>query len=277
MHSLLRQSSLRQSIEARSSPPPLSSTFSPNRKRYVSSSIYYSTTPDINTTRLLPSSECIVHNTLKSLGHSKWGWVIYRCTYNDDEAWDRFKQLIDQYSREAIAKSDTPEVAESLEWTFVEDRHSLDGVSRDQLRARFKAWKAKAFAVEQPRVKDQLNPDFGIPRYTYFIQVDEEALRSVIDEVSEPNPTPWYDCEGHVNLVYADWKPMSEWRSECGVETGAEDDDEEHEPIDGCCEEDVGWMKITAQMVDVEFYEAMGGPPDIWYVFYQRLPQVVDY
>jgi hypothetical protein len=49
------------------------------------------------------------------LKHNKWGWVIYRCTYDDDEAWARFKQIINQRSRKTIAESDTPDAADSLE------------------------------------------------------------------------------------------------------------------------------------------------------------------
>ena len=31
---------------------------------------------------------------LRRLKHDKWGWVIYRCTYGDDEAWSQFQKQI---------------------------------------------------------------------------------------------------------------------------------------------------------------------------------------
>jgi hypothetical protein len=78
----------------------------------------------------LPSSEQVISDWLKNNKFDKWGWVIYRCTYNDDEGWTRFKQFIIQQSHTHIAECDTPELADSLEWTFVEDRATLDGVSK---------------------------------------------------------------------------------------------------------------------------------------------------
>lgn len=70
---------------------------------------------------------------------------------------------------------------------------------------------------------------------------------------------------------------MRELRSELGVETGAGDDDEEHKPSDGCFKEDVGWMKIMAHLVDASFYQVIDGPSDMWYNFYQRPPEVVNW
>jgi len=84
----------------------------------------------------LPSPQRVIFDCLKNDKHDKWGWVIYRCTYDDDEGWTRFKQFIIQQSRANITESDTPELADSLEWTFVEDRATLDGASKDQLRSR---------------------------------------------------------------------------------------------------------------------------------------------
>lgn len=199
--------------------------------------------------------------------HDKWGWVIYRCTYDDDDAWTRFKQSINQQSRETIARSDTPEAGDSLEWTFVEDRGTLDGASRDQLRARFKAWAADAIRTEQPRAEDDRT--FGIPRYNFFIQVDQAALRDVVYEAPLP-PEKDVHGQGYVNFVDANWEPLSE-----RLPTGAREVDELYEPIDGCREEDVGWMKIALNMVGPYFYEAMTGFPDVWYAFYQRPPETL--
>ena len=33
-----------------------------------------------------------LHNSLVFTKQDKWGWVIYRTTYKDDAAWERFKQ-----------------------------------------------------------------------------------------------------------------------------------------------------------------------------------------
>jgi len=220
----------------------------------------------------LPSPTQNIQDSLRALKHDKWGWVIYRCTYGDDEAWNRFKQIINQRSRKIIAESDTPEAADSLEWTFVEDRAALDGASRDQLRARFKTWAADAVRTEQPRADD--HGTFGIPRYSFFIQVDHSALESVIDEALQTSEIQDMLGEGYVNFVDANWMPLSE---RFPADEGGECD-ELHEPIDGCREENVGWMKMASfTIVGPDFYDTMSGFPDVWYSFYQRPPETVIY
>ena len=46
--------------------------------------------------------------------------------------------MVLERTQEEMQESDTPEVADKLEWTFAEDRAALDGASRSQLRERFK-------------------------------------------------------------------------------------------------------------------------------------------
>ncbi|KAK7403921.1 hypothetical protein QQX98_010291 [Neonectria punicea] len=162
--------------------------------------------------------------------------------------------------------SDAPDIAENLEWTFIEDA-CFDGASTQELRAHFLAWRGEAFRAEQKAPQPRADvPQYGSPRYDYFIQVDEAALRSIF--VENDDDRPWWDGfnEGYVNFVNANWKSLAE----LGLDPG----DEEHESIHGCTEEDVGWMKMSAGLVGAEFYEAMIGVADLWYVFYKRPPAV---
>lgn len=218
----------------------------------------------------LLSPQRIILNTLAQWKHDKWGFVIYRCTYQDDRGWNRFKQIVHERTHKVMQRSDAPEAADSLEWTFVEDRATLDRASRPQLRERFNQWAAQAIVTEQPRAEAQTqeDPTFGVPRYNYFIQVDEEALKSVLAA-----PQPDLEGEGFVNLVDSQWKPLNESNS------GEVEDEEVHDAIDGCTEENVGWMRIaTNTMTNAEFYDAAvdfsGGG---WYAFYQRPPGIVMY
>lgn len=80
------------------------------------------------------------------------------------------------------------------------------------------------------------------------------------------------DGKGYVNLVDANWKPLAETFPAEGGEG-----DESHDLIDGCHEENVGWMKIASFMVGPDFYDAMTAFPDVWYAFYQRPPETVIY
>lgn len=181
---------------------PVSRLPSPSNKRNSSS------VAD-QTKMKLPSPQRVLSEVLTSSKHDKWGFVTYRCTYQDDLAWERFKQIFRERTQQALQRSDTPEVADSHEWTFVDVRAALDGASRPQLRERFNNWAAHAMATEQPRAKVEIErdptPTFGIPRYNYFIQVDDEVLQSVI---ADPELGPF--GEGFVNFVDSQWKPLGE-------------------------------------------------------------------
>lgn len=76
----------------------------------------------------------------------------------------------------------------------------------------------------------------------------------------------------HVNFIDANWKPYSEIFPE---EEPDEDPEELFEPIEGCEDENVGWMKIAPYMIGAEFYEAATAFGDSWYAFYQRPPETV--
>lgn len=220
-------------------------------------------------TMSIPSASRVISEWLKDNKHDKWGWVFYRTTYNDDEAWRRFKDLITEQSRTHIAESDAPEIVSTLEWKFVEDRATLEGASKDYLRSRFLQWASEALKIEQPRVEDHRFGDFGIPRYCYFIVVDEGALTSVVYDAPQP---PEFDSDyvGYVNFVDAKWKSLSELVPDDPEPA----EDEVYEEIEGCTEENVGWMKIATHMAGVSFYQCMMDAA-VWYVMYERPPEVV--
>ncbi|KAK1449319.1 hypothetical protein CMEL01_08634 [Colletotrichum melonis] len=220
---------------------------------------------------------------LRNCDIDKWGWVIYRTTYGDDEAWERCKEIITYRTRRNIADSDAPGIAKNLELTFFDDKFLFDGASKHQLRSHFRTWSLDAFQSENPRTQD-VSGDLGywiqgcgVPRYVYFFQVDLESLRSIVFEAPQP-PDYDLDCESHINFIDAYWKPIREW---AGVLRHTEQDEIDafetaHEPIEGCGEENVGWMKVSTETMGSDWYEVwlgnIGGDASTWYVFYQRPP-----
>ncbi|KAL4902737.1 hypothetical protein BDW74DRAFT_157486 [Aspergillus multicolor] len=74
---------------------------------------------------------------------------------------------------------------------------------------------------------------------------------------------------GHVNLVLADWEP------EDGLEDGGEGwyEEEVLELIDGCTQEDVGWMKVSGSGLLPCFFIYLGDPED-WHYKYVRPPEM---
>lgn len=159
-----------------------------------------------------------------------------------------------------------PEVANSLEWTFVSDRASLDGASRDQLRVHFRAWAVEAEKAEQPRaaVDDGGDSTTKSQRYTYFIEVDEEALRSVADaDLDDPLD------EGWVNIVRCG-------ACDLGPEARERERERENIPVEDVeGDGDEGWMTIASHMVGPDFYNAIGHLPQDWYTFYTPPPGLV--
>lgn len=224
----------------------------------------YSASLAMNT---LPSEERQILDRLCQDKHDKWGWVVYRCTYSDDEGWNRFKDIITQRLHRSIANSDTPEIGDSLMWTFIEDRNTLDNAFKDQLRVHFRDWAAKAFDAENPRREQRLYGTIFCARYKYFIQIDEDALRSVVYDAPQATEGDPYG-EGYVNFVKADWEPTSE-------DIPEEDKDlEPYEPIEGCHDEDVGWMKLMSTQLTPTLYNAMSGFSQEWYGYYKRPPEI---
>lgn len=102
--------------------------------------------------------------------------------------------------------------------------------------------------------------------------MDEGALKSVLYEAQKPLESA-FEGAGYLNFVAANWKPMSQIKSELGI-VGAEEE-EVYEPIEGCTEEDVGWMRISSIHVGAGFYQVLMGWPDVWYIYYVRPPEVM--
>ena len=76
--------------------------------------------------------------------------------------------------------------------SFVDDRATLDGASKDELRVRFKGWAAEAIVTENPRAEQNRNPD--VPRYRYLVQFDGEVSRNVVTEpVLDPSGGGYFD------------------------------------------------------------------------------------
>jgi hypothetical protein len=59
---------------------------------------------------------------------------------------------------------------------------------------------------------------------------------------------------------------------------GYHDDDGEHayDPVEGCTEEDVGWMMIAGSVIDAKLWgEDMS--QELWYVYYKRPYDILYY
>ncbi|KAH8427985.1 uncharacterized protein LDX57_005691 [Aspergillus melleus] len=204
-----------------------------------------------------------------------WGWVFYRCTYNDEEAWTRFKRGVIREMQDELAWRKTPELEKSLALTFLEDQEAFEGASKAQLRAYFQKWVPGAFASENPRTSAEFGGPMPLVRYRYFFQIDEASLRSIVYEGRYP---PEEYLEGYVNFVDGYWKTLSELGLEDDENPWPDEPGEYDAPIEGCIEENVGWMKLDAADISMEWYDGIDGfEYESWYIFYQRPPAIVTW
>lgn len=218
---------------------------------------------------MIRSPQSAIRDDLAQLPEiKKWGWVICRCTYGDDATWAKFRDRVEAHSRKRIAQSDAPEIAERLAWTWVEDASALDGASTAALRERFRAWTADEVAQQPGNYQPTV-----IPRFRYFINIDQEVLDSLAESISRE--MHWSD-DAFVKFVDGNWEPLAESQQD-----GEQEDDgwekEVLELIEGCTEEDVGWMRIAPHMINADFYDVLSGDENQWITFYERPPSIVQY
>ncbi|KAJ5168988.1 uncharacterized protein N7482_004582 [Penicillium canariense] len=110
----------------------------------------------------------------------------------------------------------------------------------------------------------QQRPDFR--RYRFFITVDHEALESVLNA-----PEDFDEEVAFVRMVHAEWEPQ-----EYDEEDIANDDvDPPEEPLEGCTEHDVGWMKMYWRITDLPGFGHLRDIDD-WQTHYVRSPEIGD-
>jgi len=175
-----------------------------------------------------------LYEILKRRPNKTWGFVVYRTTYNNDADWERAMEAIRENLEKGVTLED-PEMEQMfrqrMDWKFVDDKASLNGATRADLRERFLRW----VDSEQGRRPAQA-------RYVFFLEIDESSLRSIIDLGA---------MDAHYNLVHSHWRPGMNEEDE--NENENEDEDQSLQPIDGCRQEDVGWMKVQPILLGPDF------------------------
>ena len=64
----------------------------------------------------------------------KWGFVIYRCTYQSDSDWARFMDLLNTRVRLNLEEEGGLDLLDRLDWCVQDDREILDDASSGQVR-----------------------------------------------------------------------------------------------------------------------------------------------
>jgi hypothetical protein len=230
----------------------MSALFAPSRR-----------TPEFST---ISNTADNIERCIQRDGHKTWGFVIYRCTYDSDEEWNEFMERLRYHIRRTLEFYNGLDLMDSLDLTVIEDREELDDVEASVVREHFRTWAETAPQREQGQPQARIRPnereEWESQRYLYCIQVDAEVLNSVVHWAEAP-PSTDFRSEGFVKIVSRYWEPL-----------GARDRDPPQEPIEGCTEDDVGWMIVDYTKV-VTLYDRLRDRND-WYGEYRRPPNVAD-
>ncbi|KAL9949254.1 hypothetical protein D7B24_005611 [Verticillium nonalfalfae] len=112
---------------------------------------------------------------IRSEGDRKWGWVVYRSCYAKefDPRWQEIKShIVDELCKD-IARSDTPSIAKTMDFVFIEDP-ALEGAMVTQLQHYFQAWARASEGYHFDEGRDVSRDS----RHEFFIMVDEQSLRN---------------------------------------------------------------------------------------------------
>lgn len=167
--------------------------------------------------------------------HTKWGFVIYRCTYESDSDWTEALSRLRESTESRLEFYNGMDMLENMLFTIIEDQQTLDQASTSTIREHFKQWIQTAPQREQGG--DSLPGDSA--RYKYCISIDAESLQSILGG----------SLDGFVNIISAYWLPTRERLLQFAAEhphrrVNLNPRVPVKEPIEGCTEPDVGWMKV---------------------------------
>lgn len=222
---------------------------------------------------------------MRDTKHLKWGFLVYRVYYGDDEAWERFMYILNRTTDHFLGDLVKPHIAPLLEWTEMQNRTAFDGASKDDIREHFRTWiLTRSVERDGPGVEGNEIIKRS-PRYQACLYVDKEAMESA---TLTENYSPYrrsgvhLEVEGRVILInselfYEMWphpEPTQEELDEIEEEEWAE---EEYDPIDGNTGLDLGWMYISLRFASLA-YDTMSEDMDTWSQrwFYKRPPAVWD-
>ncbi|KAF9638118.1 putative twin arginine translocation protein [Lasiodiplodia theobromae] len=121
------------------------------------------------TTSMRPTERILLF--LKKHGQNVFGLRVYRLTYEDDSAWQKFMNLLNSETRYSLtqverALPEGEELLSMLDWDVQDSKEEWDGASLEQVRRHFQ---------NSPR------PSEADPRGAVCIVVDTESLQSIVD------------------------------------------------------------------------------------------------
>jgi hypothetical protein len=75
-----------------------------------------------------------IREVLQRNPNLKWGFVIYRCTYDDNQKWARFMDHLNTRVRLNLEEDSAGYLDERIDWAVQEDREALEGAGPRRVR-----------------------------------------------------------------------------------------------------------------------------------------------
>ncbi|KAJ8112296.1 hypothetical protein OPT61_g5303 [Boeremia exigua] len=85
-----------------------------------------------------PANESI-RNRLAANPDSKWGFVIFRCTYHCNKEWEQFMTFLNAHVRAQLESEELGDCFDRLDWNVQEDPR-YEGMIDDDVRVEFRKW-----------------------------------------------------------------------------------------------------------------------------------------
>ncbi|KAK1564276.1 uncharacterized protein LY79DRAFT_530181 [Colletotrichum navitas] len=199
---------------------------------------------------------------MKRAGFHRWGFVIYRATYNDDTAWERYLKALKLTVRRALADEGGDVLLEQyIDWPVIADQPTLDGASKADVRKHFNSWCA-ACSEERDGPGATKSKTKRLPRFRYCVYVDRKCLDTLARLPANQDKED-YDELSNVVAVVIDG----------AFDKRTPGDDKGLYPdIEGCTERYVGWRYEGIDML-VNTYEESHNYP-LSHIDYKRPPLI---
>lgn len=143
-----------------------------------------------------------IQNSLDESMYKTWGFVIYRCTYDDDAAWSDLVAELQAAVAYSLEDAGRVDLGKFHELTIIEDKHTLNNASPYEVRRQFRKW------CDQHEDKDKADVNSARacfaslpPRFQFCLAADKRALHSKsiklkfiwLNFVSREDDTPEWD------------------------------------------------------------------------------------
>ncbi|KAB5563158.1 hypothetical protein GE09DRAFT_1219731 [Coniochaeta sp. 2T2.1] len=193
-------------------------------------------------------------------GYHRWGFLIYRCTYENQAAWDIFMHYLKVHAEQCLEGCGRlTRLGPYLRWTVVEDRKTLDGASIDAVRKHFRHW-----AETRSDERDGSGASGTHTEFEYAPADGSVSLKGYMVLID----SDLFPRESGGDLTEED---LEELREE-GLPP--EDLEEHYAPIHGNTEYDIGWRKVHASGAMTGMYGRLVTPMSIakeaWDLDYRR-------